>query len=234
MANIIILKQKVSGEFEGNTNISIGNKKTNQIEIKIGGGVFSKPDGEYSIPRDLLSYTYEAIEKEEESLTKNLIKLGSIAAGAATAVGAAQVDNRGGDKGGTKMALGATAGLLGAAGLRMDTKSKNIYILVNLQFNDKKILSLEMKDKEWRKFDEDYSVITFPEFELETQRQKEAVNNQIEAIREQYSTLGPSEQTEANNILKTLSPQVKALDSILDQRKKLAIKRKVPLQLESS
>ena len=226
MTKISIGEHEVSGEFGEYTQIIYGKERLkNKIAIEIG---FGKTMKTYWIPDDLFSYKYQSVEKEEESLGKNLLQLGVLAIGGATAVSAAD------SKGGSRGAKGAVAAGLGGAALRMNTKSKNIYILVHFQFKNRKILSVEMKNKKWKKFDKEYCVVNFPKYEIETQQQKEAVTSQIDLIRENYQNLEPSEQTEATNQLKALSSQLPELDKTLERRRKLATKRNVTLQLESS
>ena len=208
---ITISKDKVGGEFNEKVTLTLGNKEINQIKIQIGD------DNNYLIPNDLLNFKYEAIETEKESLTKNLVKVGLAAASAGSATSAI------GSK--DSFSKGATSALLGGAALKMGTTTKNKYVLLNLQFKDQKLLSLKMKSEEWDKFDEDHSVITFPEYEKEVQNQKDEINKQIEKIRASFMSLEASEQTEVTKDIQALSSQVPLLDETLEYRRKLVPKR---------
>lgn len=225
MSTLIALKSQVSGEFEDQVTIDYNQKKTNKIQLKIGGGIFKKPVATYTLPDDMISYTYEPSEREEESLGKGLLKLGLAAATGEMTSNAFKSGKSG---------SGAGAALLGAATVRMGTTSKNTYVNVTLQFNDKRILCIEFSGKDWNKFDTDMCVITFPSYEKETTKQINAVNEQMEEIRNSFGDLPKEEQKEATATLASLGKMLPTLSDSLEERRKIAIKRKVPMLLENN
>ena len=225
MSTLIALKSQVSGEFEDQVTIDYNQKKTNKIQLKIGGGFFKKPVAIYTLPDDIISYTYEPSEREEESLGKGLLKLGLMAA-TGEMTSSAFKDGKSGS--------GAGAAVLGAATLRMGTTSKNTYINVTLQFKDKRILCIEFSSKDWNKFDTDMCVITFPSYEKDTVNQINAVNQQIDEIRNSFGDISKEEQKEATATLASLGKMLPTLSTTLEERRKIAIKRKVPMLLEDN
>lgn len=226
-STLVITKDMVTGGFEATTKISLENKKTNQIEIEIGGGMFSKPEAKYQIPEELSSYTFEAIEKEEESVAKLLLSLGGAVVGGVGAV-ASYNDSSKSDT--MKLATTGAYGAMAAGAVRMNTKSLRTKVLVNLQFTDQRILCLEMTAKEWKKFDEDYCIVNFLKYQQETEEQKEALSSQIQLIRDNFSQLPATDQRDAGKQINGLLKQLPALDKDLERRKKIAQKRKIPVE----
>lgn len=222
MTELIVPKEKVGGEFSDKISIEYNQKKTNKILLKIGGGFFTKPLATYTLPDDYEYYTFEYNEEEETSLGKSLLKLGLLAATGEMAAGAAKSGKGGG-----------AAALLGAATVRMGTTSKKASVSVNLQFNDKKILSMVLPYKDWKKFDDDFSVINFPNFEGNCIKSIEEVNQQIEEIRNSFPEMSKEEKATATETLSRLGKYEAQLEKEIEKARKKALKRKVPIMLET-
>lgn len=223
MSILIVSKSEVGGEFQDTITIDYKQKKTNKIELKIGGGLFKKPVAKFNLPDDMISYTYEYSEKEEASLGKSILQLGLLAA-TGEMTSSAIKSGKG----------GSGAALLGAATARMGTTSTNSYMDVTIQFKDKRILCMEFTGKDWNKFDTDLCIVNFPSYEKETQKQINAVNEQIDEIRNSFSDIPKENQKEATATLASLGKSLPTLTTLLEERRKLAIKRKVPMLLENN
>lgn len=203
---IEISHTQVSGDFSQKVAI-YNDPKENILLLSAGSDT-------YQLPKDLSSWSYQTIERDEENIGLQLVKLGlGAAAGGLTAKA---LDGRG-----KTFLEGAAAAVLGATSLRIDTIETNQYVLVNLQFNDKKILSLELNGDQWMKFDEYQSLTNFSEYEQETNAQKSQISEWIEDLRSKYMSLEPAEQAEASELLSNLSLRLTDIDKVFDHRKQI-------------
>jgi len=148
---------------------------------------------------------------------KKLLKFGLAAASAEFALGGTRRAGR--------IGMGAASLLLGKAALRTNTKKFKGYVVTTLQFSDHKILTFEMKMKDWTSFDEEIHVLTFPEADKEFHKIKDVLEDEVTVIREQFASLSKEDKKAATSRIKEVEETIQFQGKQHKKRGKIAKKR---------
>jgi len=216
METLYIKKALVGGDFSEVVSLEPKTKPLLKMERRSGEGLerywmeISVGGEEYIIPDDLRSYTFEYSPRESTSIAKSLLKWGLAAASAELALGGTR---------GSGIGKGAASVLLGKAALRTNSTKIKGYVISTLQFSDHKILTFELKTADWTKFDEEISVLTFPEVDKEFQKIKGALENEVTLLRSRFVEL-------SGNDKKTATARIKEVEEVIEFQEEQHEKRR--------
>jgi len=218
METLYIKKALVGGDFSEVVSLEPKTKPLLKMERRSGEGLerywmeISVGGEEYIIPDDLRSYTFEYSPRESTSIAKSLLKWGLAAASAELALGGTR---------GSGIGKGAASVLLGKAALRTNSTKIKGYVISTLQFSDHKILTFELKTADWTKFDEEISVLTFPEVDNEFQQTKALLKDELTLIRENFASLPKKEKKEATSRIKEVEEGIQTHEKQHAKRRKI-------------
>lgn len=207
----------ISGDYEKKA-IATVSKKDKCLILKIGGGMFSKVQGEFKLPQDLIPDSYTS---EEESETKHSTGKSFAKKTLGAAIGSLAIKSRG-----QSPLLLAGSGYAAGSLLSSASATTKENVRVNLQFNDKSIFSGVLKPKVFSEFDNFFKSYDYPKYLENYNSMIGAIDALMAELRDEYAAANGAKQKELNNTLKLYKAELSGIEKKHKVITKLAKKAK--------